>query len=124
MKKYLLLFLLTTLPVAHAVKDENYFHAFVGLGELYNPSSYRIGHKQWEFGQLNRQSFGLVKLFHKGSIYAGFGPAYVKGFGFYGAMGFELPFWSVFTLRGELNGTNSFSNFAHGDALLGLTFYL
>lgn len=106
------------------MKDEEYFHFYAALGELYNPTSYRIGHKDWEFGKLNRETLGLVKLFQKGSLYGAFGPAYVKGIGVFGAMGFELPFWNVFTLRGELNGANSFSNFSHGEALIGLTFYL
>ena len=109
---------------AAAVPNEKIFHFYGAFGELYGFNSYRIGHKNWEIGKLNAQSAGLVKLLYKGNVYAGFGFAVSRGLGFHGSLGFDLPFWNVFSFRGELNASNSFNNYSHGEALVGFTFHL
>ncbi len=102
--------------------DERLGHFYLGLGELYNPMSYRIGHKTWEIGVVNNGAFALNKLFYRGNIYATFGPAFTSGgFGFYGGMGFEKRFWGMFSFRAEMNGIQTFSNYGSGGFLVGLT---
>ena len=124
MKALILLIVLFFAGNSYAVKNESIFHFYGALGELYNPASFRLGHKQWEIGKLNQQSYGLAKLLYKGNIYGAFGLAYIRGLGVYGGMGIDLPFWHVLSFRAEINGTNSFTNYSHGEVLVGLTFYL
>lgn len=124
MKAFIISLLIIFSFNAQAVKDEKILHVYGAFGELYGFNSYRIGHKEWEIGKLNSQSFGLVKLLYKGNIYGGFGFAVVRGLGIHGSLGFDLPFWGVFSFRGELNTSNSFNNFSHGEALVGFTFHL
>jgi hypothetical protein len=109
-----------------AMPKEKLFHVQVGLGELYNPNSIRVGHKTWEAGKLNGQSFGIAKQFYKNKFFASFGPAMTRngGFGFYAGFGIEWPFLNFFTLRPELSATAGVDNYSYGEVLVGLTFYL
>lgn len=95
--------------------------AFVGAGELYNPSSYRIGFETWEVGVLSSRTFGVVKNAPLGNYYLSFGPAYVaNSFGFFGAAGVNFPFWRFFYLKGELNASRSITNYGFGSMMVGL----
>lgn len=106
----------------HALPDERIGHLYVGIGELFNPMSYRIGHKTWEFGVVNNGAIALNKLFYKGNVYATFGPALTTGgVGLYGGMGYEKRFWSILSFRAEMNGAQSFSNYGTGGFLVGLS---
>jgi hypothetical protein len=108
-----------------AMPDEKWGHFYVGFGELFNPMSYRIGHKTWELGMVNNGAFALNKLFYKGNVYATFGPAITTGgVGFYGGMGYERRFWGIFSFRAEMNGAQSFSNYGTGGFLVGFTLTL
>ena len=127
MKKviFTLLLIASFIKPSYSVVDEKIGHLYVAGGPgLISLGSVRVGVRSWEFGLLNRSGIGLAKLFYKGNVYAGFGPAYVNGFGFYGAMGFEWPFWSIFSFRSEINTVHSFNNYSEGGILAGFTFYL
>lgn len=110
---------------SHAVMEEKIGHIYIAGGPgIISLGSVRVGARDWEFGLLNRNGIGLAKLFYKGNVYAGFGPAYVNGLGFYGAMGFEWPFLTIFSFRAEMNTVHSFNNFSEGGILAGFTVYL
>lgn len=121
---FVILFLLLSSNL-RAVEKEKFLHIYGALGQLYNPASFRIGHKTWELGLLNRTSIGLAKLLYKGNIYAGFGPiiSINSSFGVYGSVGVDIPFLKLFSFRAELNGTNSIDNYGMAELLLGATIY-
>jgi hypothetical protein len=94
---------------------------FVGAGELYNPSSYRVGFESWEVGVLSARTFGVVKNAPVGNFYFSFGPAYVaNNFGFFGAAGANWSFWNYLYLKGELNAARSISNYGFGSMMVGV----
>ncbi len=94
---------------------------FIGAGELYNPSSYRIGIQTWEFGILSNRTFGVIKNVPLGNYYISFGPAYVADtLGFFGAAGMNYQFWKFLYLKGELNASRSISNDGIGTMMVGI----
>ena len=93
----------------------------VGAGELYNPSSYRVGIETWEVGVLNSRTFGVIKNVPIGNFYYSFGPAFVSNsFGLFGAAGLNYTFYDYFYIKGELNASRSITNYGIGTMMVGL----
>jgi hypothetical protein len=115
------LFVLTSFP-CFAENNRN-ISFFVGLGELYNVHSYRIGISSWEFGKMNNGVAAIAKNFYSGNSYVSFGPGITYGAGgagVYGAVGYDFTFFDFLYLKTELNAAATFNNYNFGTAMIGL----
>ena len=108
--------------------NQKNFSLFGGVGELFVPSSIRIGLGSWEFGLLNKSALGITKNFYLDNKYISFGPTLInerarKSFGFFGAVGVDFQFFNWLYIKTELNAARSFTNYGFGSALIGIGVY-
>ena len=128
MKKiFLIIFLLSICTSSFAANQKNY-SLFGGVGELFVPASVRIGIGNWEFGLLNKSSFGITKNFYLDNKYISLGPTLINerarwSLGFFGAVGVDFQFFNWLYFKTELNAARSFTNYGFGSALIGLGVY-
>jgi hypothetical protein len=125
LKKILLCILLLT-SLSCFAEDNRKFSLFVGLGELYNVHSYRLGISSWEIGKMNNGVGAVAKNFYAGNSYVSFGPAITFGAGgggVYGAVGYDFTFFNFLYLKTELNAAATFDNYNIGTAMIGLGIY-
>lgn len=128
MKKILLLLLLSFVSFSTVAAEQKNYSLFVGFGELYSRTSYRVGIHSWEFGLLNKSALGITKNFYSDNKYISFGPAVVyssakSSLGFFGAVGIDFTFFNWLYIKAELNAARSVSNYGFGSAMLGLGVY-
>ena len=112
---------------AFAVEDgrDNWVHIFIAAGPLFGLGSVRAGVDSWEFGLMNSMSFGVAKFFTKNGFYGGMGLIVDNNVspGFFGAVGYDLQFLTMLSLRLEFNTSASIEGFMDEGALLGVALH-
>ncbi len=124
LKLFICLVFLTSVHNVLLAEDDNYY-IYGALGFAYSPSSLRFGIRDFESGLLNigtnGTSIGAVKLFRKGSTFAGVGIAYhfTNALGFHGTVGKQFKWFSWLKFRVEFNGEVYTDSFTQGNGLIG-----
>lgn len=105
--------------------DEKLMHVYGAVGELYSPSSVRVGMSNWEVGMLNRSSFGFGAMTYKGNKYLIAGPMfnYNAALGLFAGVGVEWTFFGFSSLRAEINTGHGLDNYSASEMQIGLSLY-
>ena len=115
---------------SQATVQTNGFHVFVGAGNNFTfPSTYRLGHREWEYGKLSDSIWGAAKKFPVQKNYytqmgLGLVPVGHVTVGLSAALGAEYDlFWGL-GFRAEVMGVVGGTGFAGEQGNIGISYDL
>ena len=126
MKKCFVIFLVILYSQTAFSRKEKFGHINFGVGEIFVPSTLRIGFKIIELGLLNRDAIGITVIYRDAPFFVNMGPAYIldaQNIGVYGGSGFYFDIARFFSIRLEFGGAYSIDGFGRAEALTGVSFF-